>query len=315
MAQSDATSALVLLEFEHSYGLGFVASGRIVTCLHVVQGEPSVDAHLADGRMLKVRGISAIDAQRNLVVLDVGLLDVSGVRSAGDRLCDEGTVVRVFGMVNGEEQARWTDGRIGAVQVLGGALSLYRLEGALPPDASGGPLVDGDGAVLGVVMATQVDEGVELVGLPWRYVAPLLLQNRELALSLLNRRVPRREVPEHSIAVLEGSSVDGLEEASRAISRAIRLGAPAYNEGNIGRCLQVYLDAAREVIDARRDCPGVQAVLRAGLVRADAMADLDLQAWAMRDAFDGLLAVIERYLVAHGGGSGTSDGGRAGYLN
>lgn len=296
MAQSDAAAALVLLEFEQSYGLGFVAGGRIVTCLHVVQGEDDITAHLADGRTLKVRGIAAVDAQRNLVVLDVGLLDIAGVKVAGDRLAEEGTAVTVFGMVADEGHARWVEGRIAALQVLGGSLSLYRLEGALPPDASGGPLVAGDGTVLGVVMATQIDDAVDLVALPWRYVAPLLLQNKELALSIINRKAPRREVPEHAVALLDGCSVEGLQATARALSTAIRLGAPAYNEGNIARCFHVYSEAARQLILSRGDCPGVQSALKAGLMRAEAMPELDLRAWAMRDAFDGLLSVIERYL-------------------
>lgn len=315
MAQRDATGALVLLEFESSYGLGFVAGGRIVTCLHVVQGEAEIDAHLADGRTLKVSGISAIDVQKNLVVLDVGLLDITSARLSSERFVDEGVAVEVFGMLSGESRARWVEGRLGPVQPMGEGFSLYRLDGNLPRDASGGPIVAEDGSIVGVVMATQSDEGVELVGLPWRYVAPLLLQNRDLPLSLINRRLPQREVAHHSIALLEGSAVEGLQATALAVSRAIRRGAPAYNEGSIGRCLRVYRAAARAVIDEREDCPGVQAILRAGLMKADATPDQDLQAWALRDSFDGLLSVIDRYLAARAGGMGSPEGGRTGYMN
>ncbi len=301
MARTDAAAALVLLEFESSYGLGFVAQGRIVTCLHVVQGEKQILAHLADGRAISVRGVAAVDAQRNLVVLDVGLLDTLGVRPGGDRLADEGDEVKVFGMVAEEGHARWVDGTVGAVQVLGGGLSLYRLAGDLPPDASGGPVVGEDGAVIGIAMATQVDESVEMVALPWKFIAPLLLQNKELALSILSRKAPKRDVPQHAIALLDGSAVEGLEAASKAISGAIRVGAPAYNEGNVSRCYDVYADAARALIASRGDCPGVQAALRAGLVRAESLDDVDEQAWAMRDAFDGLLSVIDRFIAARSG--------------
>ena len=37
-------------------------------------------------------------------------------------------------------------------------------------------------------------------------------------------------------------------------------------------------------------------VAAAGLARAESLEDIDHQAWAMRDAFDGLLAVIEKYM-------------------
>lgn len=300
MARTDAAASLVLLEFESSYGLGFVAQGRIVTCLHVVQGEKEITAHLADGRALAVRGLSAVDAQRNLAVLDVGLLDSAGANGVGDRMVDEGAAVRVFGMVVNEGHARWVEGQVAAVQVLGGGLSLYRLSGGLPHDASGGPVVAEDGTVIGVAMATQVDDEVEMVALPWKFVAPLLLKNRELALSILSRKPPKREVPEHSIALLDGSPHEGLEATMRALSGAIRVGAPAYNEGNVSRCYDVYADAARKVIAARGDCPAVQTMLKAGLRRAEGLDDVDAQAWAMRDAFDGVMSVIDRFLSSRG---------------
>ena len=312
MARFDAAAALVLLEFERSYGLGFVAQGRVVTCLHVVQGESTITAHLADGRSLAVRGVAAVDAQRNLAVLDLGLLDMAGVRGAGERLADEGTHVSLFGMVAGAGQARWVEGQVGALQVLGSELSLYRLDGALPADASGGPVLGPDGAVLGVAMVTQVDDEVQLVALPWRYVAPLLLQNKELPLSVINRKAPRREVPAHPVSLLDGSALGGLEATSQALALVIRQGAPAYNSGNVDRCFQLYAAAAHELIRQRDDCPGVQGALRAGLLRAEALDDVDAQAWALRDAFDGLLSVIDRYLDTRAPGRVP---GKVSYLN
>ena len=77
---------------------------------------------------------------------------------------------------------------------------------------------------------------------------------------------------------------------------AIRAGAPAYNEGNVKKCFDVYAQTAMQLIDARIDCPGVQQALKAGLTRAQSMGDVDHQAWAMRDTFDGLLSVIEKFL-------------------
>ena len=88
------------------------------------------------------------------------------------------------------------------------------------------------------------------------------------------------------------------------IADAIRVGAPAYNEGDIARCYSVYEKAAQRLIDTRDDCPGVQLALRQGLARAQQLQELDSRAWAMRDAFDGLLMVIEKYLRANGGGGG-----------
>ena len=306
----EAASCIVLLEFQRSYGLGFVApNGRIVTSFHVVADEQDIVAHLADGRAIPVQRVAAVDSRRDLAVLDVGVLDATPARAPEPRLVDEGTVVHAYGMVADEGRIRWVDARVGTVQVLGSSLTVYRLEGEVPSDASGGPLVAPDGTTLGVVTVAESDEGLITLAVPWRYLEPLLAQNAELplsALALSEKKPPRREVPNHPLSLLEGSSAAGLEAATELIAGAIRVGAPAYNEGDIDRCYRIYVDAARQVIDLRRDCPGVQAALRAGLARAEALEDVDHQAWAMRDAFDGLLGVIEKFRRAHGkpGGNG-----------
>jgi S1-C subfamily serine protease len=301
----EAAPCIVLLEFQKSYGLGFVApNGRIVTSFHVVADEREIVAHLADGRAIPVKRVAAVDSRRDLAVLDVGVLDAPPVRPPASSLSDEGTPVYAFGMVASEGRIRWVEAQVSAVQVLGSTLTVYRLEGEVPSDASGGPLVAEDGTTLGVVTVAESDEGLITLAVPWRYVGPLLLQSHELplsALSLTERKAPRREVPSHPLTLLDGSSSAGLEAATEVIAGAIRVGAPAYNEGDVERCYRIYVDAARRLIDLRRDCPGVQVALQAGLARAEALQDVDHRAWAMRDAFDGLLGVIEKFMKARAG--------------
>jgi serine protease Do len=303
MVPLDAAASVVLLRFRQSYGLGFVApNGRIVTCYHVVADEAQIVAHLADGRALPVRGVSALDVRRDLAVLDVGLLDATPARAGGGRLAPEGEGVFVFGMVAGEWRTRWAEAKVNEVQTIAASLTVYALSGDVPADASGGPLIAGDGTTLGVV--TVAASGGSTVGMavPWRYVDPLLRQNRELPLSVLSsesRAQPQRRIPDHPLSLLKGSTTSGLEVTTELIAEAIRVGAPAYNDGDVAKCLSVYSDAARRLIDTRDDCPGVQTALRSGLHRASSLKDVDHQAWAMRDAFDGLLLVIEKYLKAH----------------
>jgi serine protease Do len=300
MVPLDAASSIVLLEFERSYGLGFVApNGRIVTCLHVVSDEAEITAHLADGRSLPVKAVCGVDARRDLAVLDVGLLDAKPVKRPAERFATDGTRVFAFGMVPNEGRARWVEATLAELQVLGSTLTVYRVEGDVPNDSSGGPLVSADGTTLGVVTVAETDDGLVTLGVPWKYVEPLLGRNQELpltSLSLSERKAPRREVPNHPLSVLEGSTMSGLEASTEAIAVAIREGAPAYNAGDVAHCYRVYSETARRLIDARRDCPGVQKVLREGLARAESLRDLEAQAWAMRDAFDGLLAVIDRFM-------------------
>lgn len=301
MIPLDAAAAVVVLELERAYGLGFVApNGRIVTNFHVVANEQTITAHLSDGRTLPVQAICAVDLKRDLAVLDVGLLDATPVRPAGPKLVEERQGVFVFGLVAPEDRVRWVEARLGATQAIGPGLSVYTIEGTIPADASGGPLIAADGSVLGVVTMAESDEGVLALGIPWRHVEALMSQNQQLPLSVLNRsrRGPTRQIPQHALSLLDGSNVAGLEATTRALAGAIQQGAPAYNEGDIDTCFRLYQQVARQLIDARGDCPGVQRALRAGLERAGGMDDVDHKAWAMRDTFDGLLSVIEKFMRA-----------------
>lgn len=295
----EVAPTVVVLQLERAYGLGFVApNGRIVTNFHLVANEKSITAHLADGRKLSVDAVCSVDLKRDLVVLDVGLLDAQPVRPTTSRLAEEGQTVYAFGLVPKEDRVRWVEATLGATQMVGPGLTVYTLQGNLPADASGGPLVAADGSVLGVVTMAESDDGLIALCIPWKHVEPLMPLNQGLSLGVLRRarRGPARQIPQHPISLLEGSNLAGLEATTAAIAGAIQQGAPAYNEGDIEKCFRVYQQVAKRLIDARPDCPGVQTALRDGLKRAGGMADVDHQAWAMRDTFDGLLSVIEKYM-------------------
>jgi serine protease Do len=51
-------------------------------------------------------------------------------------------------------------------------------------------------------------------------------------------------------------------------------------------------------MEDRRDCPGPSRALKEGLERARTLDDADSKAWALRDTFDGLLMLIEKFLKA-----------------
>jgi serine protease Do len=302
---ADPAAFVVLLEFEKSYGLGFIApNGKVVTSFHVVSDESEILVHFSDGRSLPVKSVCALDLKRDLAVLDVGMADVVASKAGGNLLLDEGATGRVFGMVPEEGRARWVNTRIESVQALGPSLTVYRLGGKVPKDASGGPLVTPAGLVLGVVTVAESDEGIVTLVIPWKYVEPLLAVDRGLPLSALSDKrggASKRDIPAYPLSMLEGSSVTGLQMTTEAIANVIRLGAPAYNDGDVAKCFRLYSDAARQVIAARGDCPGIQTALRDGLKKADALSDVDGQAWVVRDTFDGVLAVIDRFFKAHFG--------------
>ncbi len=104
-----------------------------------------------------------------------------------------------------------------------------------------------------------------------------------------------RHVPHHALALLDGCSPGDVSALSDGIDGAISVGAPLYNSGNFAGCYHLYegtaADIERKLSSA---CVGPAHALEAGRTRAASLDTPGAQAWAMRDAFDGLLDVIER---------------------
>jgi hypothetical protein len=296
-----AAESFVVLELDESYGLGFVAEGRIVSTLHVVSDEKTITAHLSTGAQLPIRAVAGLDPKRDLAVLHAGTLEVASLLPAPQRLAEEGSSALTFSLSQDRRRTTWMETRIAAIQVLSDGLAVYRLEGDFPPDLSGAPLVSARGEALGVVTQAQSDDGVVVLAVPFRYLKPLLTTTEQLPLSVLRvpkKRARRRIVPQHALTLLDGSSAKGLESLAGALAGAINVGAPVYNRGDIEACLKLYTETALRIVRDRSDCPGPIKAIREGLDRARTLDDTDSKAWALRDTFDALLMVIEKYLKA-----------------
>jgi hypothetical protein len=104
-----------------------------------------------------------------------------------------------------------------------------------------------------------------------------------------------RSVPHHPLSILAGCSQGDLRSLSSGIDGAIAVGAPLYNSGNFAGCYHLYEGTAADVErKLTTTCAGPAGALEAGRTRAASLGDPAAQAWAMRDAFDGLIDVLER---------------------
>jgi hypothetical protein len=104
-----------------------------------------------------------------------------------------------------------------------------------------------------------------------------------------------RHVPHHPLSILDGCTASDLQTVTDGIGDAIDVGAPLYNAGNFAGCYHLYdgtaADLERKLAAA---CAGPSRALEAGRTRAASLPDPGSQAWAMRDAFDGVLEVVHR---------------------
>jgi hypothetical protein len=103
-----------------------------------------------------------------------------------------------------------------------------------------------------------------------------------------------REVPHHELKLLADCSGDAAAGIHHEIEVAISLGAPTYNRGDFEGCFRTYANTATAIDAREKTCTGVRKALMFGVERASRLRTFDEKAWAMRDAFDGVLDVIER---------------------
>jgi hypothetical protein len=284
-------------------GVGFIVSpwGYLVTNLHVVAGAEELHVLLADDQLVQVEEVIALDEKRDLAILRLPTDDVQALDLSPETHPGEGDMLFLL-LPAGGGMLGLLETRVHAVQVLDETLTFLELEAALPEDASGGPVLDASGALVGVATCAFADGRPVTIVIPARYVMPLLEEPGSKPLSALALVRPiasrQRHVPTHPITLLEGSPTDGIEDIALAIMQAIQLGAPTYNRGDPEGCYRLYARTAERLVQEHSDCPGAQSALRQGLQRCTQLADADERAWALRDTFDGLLHVIDRWLQA-----------------
>jgi hypothetical protein len=209
------------------------------------------------------------------------------------RLVADGTSFRCFCFSPKSGRLSFRDFAVDSVDVLAPGVCIYRFEESAPSEAAGSPMLSFENEFLGVVMVAKSKGHQRVFGLPARDLHAMVGVGART--DGASQAEVEQRTSEHPLSLLDGSTVEGLVAVNSALVGAIQIGAPAYNKGEIEACFRMYSQTALKLIEARADCPGVQRALRDGLVRAQSMKEAPLRAWAMRDTFDGLIKVINRF--------------------
>jgi S1-C subfamily serine protease len=145
-------------------GSGFVLPGGVVvTNRHVIDQPRRVTVNTWDGRQLEaaVTGI-AVDSDLALLQLeDAAGLPVARLRTTA---VTAGEPVVVVGFPEGGPLTVTTGEALGMVdgELLGEPADVLRIDAAIRQGNSGGPVLDADGQVVGVVFASEVERGTAL---------------------------------------------------------------------------------------------------------------------------------------------------------
>lgn len=174
-----------------SMGSGFfVREGIITTNLHVIEGAARGYAKLiGQKRKYEIPGTVGIDETSDLV-----LLAVNGAKAPSLPLGDSAEVmvgdeVYVVGNPLGLE-GTFSQGIVSGVRQFGSD-TLLQITAPISPGSSGGPVLNSDGKVIGIAMAT-FESGQNLnFAIPASYLASLLT-NIKVVTSLSEKKKPRQ---------------------------------------------------------------------------------------------------------------------------
>lgn len=183
---SDAVVQIVVSDetgHETALGSGFLifADGKIVTDHHVIKNASSAIAKLANGSFFTVAGVVASDPERDLAVLKVSGKNLPFLSLADTQALKVGDHVIAIGSPLGLE-GTVSDGIVSALREESAGKSWIQTTAPVSHGNSGGPLLDLDGNVVGVITW-----GVNLqLGQNLNFAAP----SNEVKLLLSNAREP-----------------------------------------------------------------------------------------------------------------------------
>ena len=158
-------------------GSGFpVGGGYVVTNAHVVSGTSSHTIQKPDGSTMRAT-VVLFDPERDVAVLYVPGYSVAGLTFASARRGTEGAVIGYPGGLSEKVVAAVVDGSVAAQgrDIYNQNLvtrQIFVLQASVHPGNSGGPLIDMQGHVLGMVFATSASDPNQAYALTDDEIAP-----------------------------------------------------------------------------------------------------------------------------------------------
>jgi hypothetical protein len=171
-------------------GSGFIvdASGTIVTNLHVVQNARSVAVKLPSGDVYDQVQIRAFDVRKDLAVIQVPGFNLPTAALGDSDAVQTGQPVVLIGNPLDVLEGSVSAGIVSGIRNLDG-FKVIQTDAAANPGNSGGPLVDADSKVIGVLsFKVRGTENLNFV-IPVNYVQGMLASTEQFGLEELAKRL------------------------------------------------------------------------------------------------------------------------------
>ena len=209
----NAFGSTVLLVMEDGNGqplsLGsgfFVSENEIASNLHVVEGASRGYARVVGQQTrFDIEGITAIDAERDLVILSVTGTQRTTLRLSDSENTQVGETVYAVGNPQGLE-GTFSQGIVSSIRDVGNG-KLLQITAPISPGSSGGPVLNSKGEVIGVSVATYRGGQNLNFAIPSNYLSSLISQSSSVRpLTQASATSNRRSI----LADLGGRSTEGV---------------------------------------------------------------------------------------------------------
>jgi len=152
-----ATPAIAVIETEKGLGSGFFvkSDGTLITNSHVIGDAKEITVKLKNGETYRRAFILSVDEQRDLAVLRVEAADVPILPLGNSNDSKTGEEVLLVGAPRGLEQTV-SNGIISGIRVLENGNRVIQTTAPASPGSSGGPLLNRQGQVIGIITFSLV---------------------------------------------------------------------------------------------------------------------------------------------------------------
>lgn len=206
-----AIPAIVSIRTQYSdgrgLGTGFLVKpdGVIVTNLHVVEGAIRVEIKLHSGEVHDQVRIASFDQARDLAVLRIPGFDLPIIPVGNSESVTTGEAVVAIGNPGGLEETV-TSGIVSSIRVQKDGTKVIQTDSAVSPGSSGGPLINKDGEVIGIVTFKVLGGESLNFAIPVNYARGLLGIEDLMTLAQFNQRIGDAKV---SLFAKEGADSTG----------------------------------------------------------------------------------------------------------
>jgi len=176
-------------------GTGFLvdSTGVVVTNLHVIEGATRVAIKLHSGEQYTQIRVASFDQDRDLAILRLPGFDLPTVSLGNSDAVKVGATVYAIGNPLGLEESV-TKGIVSSIRVAKSGTKIIQTDSAVSPGNSGGPLINEQGHVVGVV-TFKISAGENLnFAVPINYARAMLSFEQLISLDELAQKLGQTNV-------------------------------------------------------------------------------------------------------------------------